>query len=343
MTRTRTDIETRTGTSNIATEGVAMSAAANAYGLHGRLGWIARNIIPHLADDDILLRHCEFWGVWRKQPTAATGTIIVEVVDDAVIAAGTRWQRQDGVILTSTSAVMTSTAGTVIVPVEAEETGTTGNTAADVKVELLSPVVNVKSAAFVSSATISGGAEIESIESLRSRLLFRVQYPPSGGNTYDYVRWALECAGVTRAWCFSAIGRNVVTVLFVLDGQPDIFPTLSDIERVQDYITAHQNPLTNQWEGKAPAVELNVSGPQKLALNPVVRISPKTPDTQAAVTAALTDLLIDAEPGGKAYLSKMNAAVATASGVTDGRIVSLSDDIYAQENELIVLGDITWQ
>lgn len=67
---------------------------------------------------------------------------------------------------------------------------------------------------------------------------------------------------MTRAWCFSAIGRNVVTVLFVLDGQPDIFPTLSDIERVQDYITAHQNPLTNQWEGKAPAVELNVSGPQ---------------------------------------------------------------------------------
>ncbi|WP_140918649.1 baseplate J/gp47 family protein [Limnobaculum xujianqingii] len=343
LTRTRTDIETRTGTSNLATEGVAASAAANAYGLYGRLSWIARNIVPHLADDDILLRHCEFWGVWRKQPTAASGIIQVDTVGEAVIDIGTRWQRQDGVIFTSTSAVMVSDAGNVQVPVEAVEVGTSGNTAANIKVELLSPVVNVKSAAIVASTTISGGAAIESVDSLRSRLLLRVQYPPSGGNTHDYIRWALECAGVTRAWCFSTFGRNVITVLFVLDGQSDIFPTGADIERVNDYITAHINPLTNQWEGKPPCVELIVSGPKKLPLNPVIRLSPKTPATQAAVTAALTDLLIDAEPGGMAYQSKMDAAVATADGVTDGKIVSLSGDVYAREHELIVLGDITWQ
>lgn len=343
LTRTRTDIENRTGVSNLATEGVAASAAGNAYGLYGRLSWIARNIVPHLADDDILLRHCEFWGVWRKQPTAANGELTVETVGAAVIDVGTRWQRQDGVILASTSAVMVTGAGNVTVPVESEDVGTAGNTAANVKVELLSPIVNVKSAAFVASTAISGGASIESIDSLRSRLLLRVQYPPSGGNQYDYIRWALECAGVTRAWCMSVMGRNVVTVQFVLDGQSDIFPTGADVERVHDYITAHLNPLTNQWEGKPPCVELVVSGPKKLSLNPVIRISPKTPATQVAVTKALTDLLVDAEPGGMAYLSKMNAAVATAEGVTDGRISSLSGDVYAQDNELIVLGDITWQ
>ncbi|WP_174788505.1 baseplate J/gp47 family protein, partial [Leminorella grimontii] len=79
---------------------------------------------------------------------------VVEVVGEAVIDAGTRWQRQDGVIFASMSAVMTSTAGTVTIPVEAEDVGAVGNTLADVKVELLSPVVNVKSAAFVSSAAI---------------------------------------------------------------------------------------------------------------------------------------------------------------------------------------------
>lgn len=343
LTRTRSDIEARTGVSNIATEGVSSSAAGNAYGLHGRLRWIARNIVPHLADADILLKHCEFWGVWRKQAAAAAGELVVDVVGEAVIDVGTRWQRADGVIVESTSAVMLSAASSVSVPVQAVEAGTAGNTAAGVKFELISPIVNVKSTAAVAEGAISGGAAIESIDSLRSRLLFRVQYPPSGGTIHDYVRWAMECAGVTRAWCLDTPGRNVITVLFVLDGQADIFPTDSDCQRVNDYITSHTNPLTNQIEGKPPCVELITKGPTKRPLNPVIRISPKTPATQAAVETALNDLLVEAEPGEVVYLSKLSAAVATAGGVNDGRIVSMTDDIYPKADELVVVGEIIWQ
>lgn len=344
LKRTKSDIESRTGQSNIATEAVSFANAGNAYGLHERLHWIARNIVPHLSDDDVLLKHCEFWGVWRKQPNHAAGHVVASVVGDAIIERGTRWQRQDGVILESTESAIVTGASDISVPVQAIDAGKSGNTAAGVKLELVSPVVNVQSSAIVDAAAISGGSDIESIDSLRSRLLFRVQYPPSGGNEYDYKRWALECAGVTRAWCIPAkSGQNVVTVMFVMDEQSDIFPTASDIERVKDYITGHINPLTNQWEGKAPCVELLVMGPIRKPLNPIIRISPSTPEARAAVEAGLNGLLIGIEPETVTYLSKIRAAVSNAKGVNDSAVASPVADVYAQARELTVLGDITWQ
>ena len=78
-----------------------------------------------------------------------------------------------------------------------------------------------------------------------------LRYPPFGGNQFDYVRWAREVSGVTRAWCFPTWkGGGTVGVTFVMDNRSNIFPQPADVERVADYIAGHTDPiyeLDGEW------------------------------------------------------------------------------------------------
>jgi uncharacterized phage protein gp47/JayE len=58
-----------------------------------------------------------------------------------------------------------------------------------------------------------GGTDQERQEQLRSRMLARYRAPPHGGARHDYIAWALEVPGVTRAWC-SPIGYGPGTVAY---------------------------------------------------------------------------------------------------------------------------------
>lgn len=344
--RARADIESRipgafAQNENTVVSAIAYSNAGLAYGLEQKVYWTSKQIVPHLADDDIFLMHCEFWGVWRKQPAAASGTVIITAITDATIDAGTQMQRPDGQLFeVAESAILP--AGQTFIKVIAVEDGKTGNTAPGVKMQLVSPVLGVNNELIVSEAAISGGADIESIDSLRARLLFRVQYPPSGGNQYDYIRWALECSGVTRAWCFPKyMGLGSVAVMFVLDDNADIFPTQNDLNRVYDYIQGHINPLTNQYEGKPPGAELIVLGPKPKPLNPSIRLTPDSPEIRQAVIKNLNELLTDFAPGQTAFLSAIRAAISNAPGEID-HAINLTGDMYAAKDELIILGAVTW-
>ena len=347
IARSQADIEARLpGTfarNAFSTTGaIAFAHAGNTAGLHDHLAWTSRQIVAHLADEDKLLEHCEFWGVWRKIPSIATGKITVTLVSSATIPPGTRWQRPDGIVFESTEEVQ-APAGIAYVPVIALSEGNNSNTAVGVSLELVSPVVGVQSRAVVSDSAISGGAELESLDSLRVRLLFRVQYPPSGGNRFDYERWALECAGVTRAWCIPRYrGYGTVGVMFVLDGEANIFPTDGDLARVKDYLTAHLNPITNQIEGKTTGAELIIESPKPHALNPRIRLSPNTEAVKAEVSKNLKYYLATIPRGGKVLLSEFRATISNSLGETDNTVISPTSDLYAAENELFTLGDITW-
>ena len=49
---------------------------------------------------------------------------------------------------------------------------------------------------------IAGGADEQSDLLLLQRVLARLRQPPHGGADFDYIRWALEVPGVTRAWVY---------------------------------------------------------------------------------------------------------------------------------------------
>lgn len=187
------------GVRSLLIDAIAIAHAGQTNGLYEFLGWISRQIVPHLADDEILLLFCQFWGVQRKMPSKAKGSLLLTVHGDTAITAGTQWQNSSGLVIECSQSKLLS-AGTWEVEVVAIDEGAANNVNGGVEFELISPVANIESKAVLSETGMTGGADIENISSLRARLLFRVQYPPSGGNKWDYIRWARECTGVTRAF-----------------------------------------------------------------------------------------------------------------------------------------------
>ena len=103
------------------------------------------------------------------------------------------------------------------------------------------PGLNGTSATVVS---LTGGADHETIDELRARVLARIQMPPMGGDADDYVAWAKAVAGVTRAWCApNEMGPGTVTLRIMYDdlratADPltDVLPTAADLAAVRAHL-----------------------------------------------------------------------------------------------------------
>lgn len=310
---------------------------------HEHLGWIGRQIIPSDADEAELLKHCAFWGVVRKQASRASGPATLTFYDSAPLEADTRLQRADG-MLYRVKASTTGNAGSLQVTLEAINAGLSGNCSEGTVLTFITPVAGIQSEAVVSAGGITGGADVESASELLSRLELRVQFPPSGGNRWDYERWAREVAGVTRAWCLPTWnGGGTVGLAFVQDNNPDIFPTDTDVQRVKEYIDGHRDPATGYMTGKPEGVVFDVI---KLTAKPVdfqIRIAPKTPENQQAVKAALTTLFYnEAKPGDVVLPSAFWRAVSSVVALDDFELRSPLESVSSGKQELLTLGNITW-
>ena len=66
---------------------VRMTAMAS-HELHGHLAWIALQILPDTAEDEIVARHAAIWGMERIAAAAARGNAAVTGTPDAVLPAG---------------------------------------------------------------------------------------------------------------------------------------------------------------------------------------------------------------------------------------------------------------
>ncbi len=113
---------------------------------------------------------------------------------------------------------MTLGVGVNTIALRALDAGAVGNLAAGTALSMAVAVVGVSGAAGVAVVTMTGGADEESDDELRVRVLARIRQPPMGGCAYDYVAWALQVAGVTRAWCSpKEMGPGTVTVRIMCD------------------------------------------------------------------------------------------------------------------------------
>ncbi|EHV0233330.1 baseplate J/gp47 family protein, partial [Salmonella enterica] len=93
-----------------------------------------------------------------------------------------------------------------------------GNAPAGTTLTLDCAIDGVDSAA-VAVEAISGGANMESPEAFRQRVLQAYQSVAEGGSEDDYRRWALEVPGVTRAWVSPRLlGAGSVGLYFMCDG-----------------------------------------------------------------------------------------------------------------------------
>jgi len=309
--------------------------AGTAHGLYAYIDYMATQIIYDTADTEYLERWASLWGISRKAAAAATGTVTFVVQAGAAIPAGTQLQALDGTLYVTTADAMFN-AMNFTAPVAASTAAEAGNRDAGESLSLVSPVAGVQ--ATVTAGLLSGGADVETDDALRARLLTRLQTPPQGGAASDYSTWALQVSGVTRAWVYAQeLGVGTVTVRFVRDNDGTgsaIIPDSTEVAAVQAYIDALR-PVTAQVTVVAPvAVPLNfqISG-----------LTPATADVQAAVQAELQDLLLrEAVPGGNLLLSHIRAAISAATGETDYTLTSPTTNVTNTTGNMSTMGTIKW-
>jgi uncharacterized phage protein gp47/JayE len=218
--------------------------------------------------------------------------------------------------------------------VTADVAGLDGSCDLGTAITFQSPVAGASSAATVAYGGLSGGADEEDIEDFRVRVLARLRSPPHGGNADDYVAWAKEVSGVTRAWCYPLEGgAGTVTVRFVRDDDASIIPDSGEVTAVQNHI-----------DGKAPVTAVvTVAAPTADALNYTLHIVPDTTATRAAVEAELKDLVRrESAPGGAILLSHIRSAIGSATGVTDYTLTSPAADVVHATGHMAVHGTVTW-
>jgi uncharacterized phage protein gp47/JayE len=349
ISRTVTDINSRfDGTYNAlrrkATSVFARVLAGMAHGLYGYVDWAARQILPDTQDDDQLLRYGAMMGVTRKAEGKAAGNLTVTGTNDAVIDAGTLWQRADGVEYVATAGA-TIASGSATVPVQAVLAGSGGNADAADALALVSPIAGVNAAAVVAAGGLTGGQDAEAIDLYRQRVLERTATYYSGANAAIYIKWAKEITGVTRAWCYeNTPADGSVTVLFVCDEQVGgIVPDAPKIAAVEDYLEEHTDPVTGQIVGRAVNVTLVVDAPATQAVNFTILPNPNTATVREAIEAELTDMIRrDSSPGGDILLSHIREAISVAAGETDYVLTAPAANISVADGTIAIMGTITW-
>ncbi len=343
ITRTQTDIESRlTDTDpklrrsllNI----LSRTLSGAVHGLYGYLEWMADQIIMDKAESEILDRHANIYLTQpRKAAVQAQGNITCTGTDTTVIPAGTVLQRSDGIEL-STDADATIVAGTVTVAVTAVVGGGEGNTDAASKLTFVTPIAGIDSTATVDVGGLIGGLDEENDDDLRARLLDRIQKPPQGGAKHDYIAWALEVSGVTRAWCYPLEdGAGTVKVRFMMDDSyGDGIPLAADVTTVNDYIDALR-PV-----GLAVGGYTTVA-PVAVPLDFTIAATPNTQEVKDAIEAELKDMIRrDSEPGGIIRLSRIHEAISLAADETDHVLTVPAADVTHLTNEIASMGTVTW-
>lgn len=138
-------------------------------------------------------------GVFRKEPTKASGFATFEGTPGVMIPAGFRVHSDSYTYLTREIGYIGND-GQVIIPIEAEKAGKESNIPAGSIYKYDSGVVGLKRVH--NEKSINGGTELEDDESLRERTLLRMRYPGTSGNQYHYMHWAMEVEGVGRVRVF---------------------------------------------------------------------------------------------------------------------------------------------
>lgn len=307
--------------------------------LYGYLDWLARQLFVESAEREALLVRAKMWGIVPTPASFATGNVTATGTNGSAILAGTIL-RLDAATAYRVTTGATIVSGTATLAVIAELAGAAANLPAGAGLTFETAVPGVASAATVAAGGITGGVEEEGTEGVRDRLRLRIQEPPQGGATHDYVAWALAAPGVTRAWAFPReLGLGTVVVRAVLDEDPvSIIPDAGELATIQAALDA-QRPITAVVTALAPTLA---------PVDFTIHLVPDTTDTRAAVTAELTDLLRRiAEPGdgagrGTILISKIREAVTIATGVVDNTVTVPSADVVPAVGQLPTMGVITW-
>jgi uncharacterized phage protein gp47/JayE len=334
---------------------LAWCMAGLAYSVYGYADWIARMGVPFTAADEFLFAWAALIGVYPKPATAAsgsaqfTGTIQTPAL---VLPAGTALTRQDGTPYVTTADGTVDPTGNLIVPMTATATGAYTNCDPGTPISIAQPVTGINSGGVTVGGT-TGGADDETNDALRTRMLARYAAPPQGGASTDYIEWALEVSGCTRAWCLgNGMGPGTVIVYVMFDGNDtNGFPQGTD--GVSQYETRPVSEVSSGDQGLVadhiyplqPVTALvYVCAPAPYPIDvTLIGLEPNTVEMQQAISAALTDmLLVVGEPGGIVYPSQLYDAILSTPGIVEFTMTVPTLPVQMPPGALPTLGTLSF-
>ncbi len=256
---------------------------------------------------------------------------------------------EDGTEYTLDTTISSGGAGTLTAKaITASEAGAAGSLDVGDTLTFQTPIANVN--ATVTVTAVTDGADIETVDALKIRLLEDLASPPQGGQEADYVAWAKESnASIARAWVYAHepyLGQ--ITVRFanvVPDGgdSTDVIPTGGEATTLQTYLRT-----------KAPAHVADyvyAAAPTARPIDIDLTLSPDTATIRDAITDYLDDLFasLDIAPGGILYQDDIRDAIRRAikSVDADGQFIvntiegATPADIDLASGVLPVLGVLT--
>ncbi len=308
-----------------------------------RLKYLYAQLFVRTATDEAVLRmHGADLGIFQKPAAAASGLITGTGQAGATWPAGVRWISA-GMTYVSTAPFTASGVGIFTAHVRAESAGAATNRNEGAVMTLADPSLYpaLGQDAEVSAAGLGGGADVESIESLRARILARKSRPPQGGALPDYETFALEVSGVLKAWAWQFTnGIGSVAVYFLFDGRVHRIPTEADVAAVQAHIDAKRLIRVDDLVAVAP-----VAAPVVITISD---LEPDTPVLRAAIEANLSAMFLERSRPGVLddpfvlERSWVSEAISTAAGEESHTLVSPAASLTFTDGQIPVLGGVAY-
>lgn len=266
----RTELETRLPGSDARLrrsflDTIARIFAAGVHAMFGFLVFVARQAFATTADEEALRQWGALYGVNENPASFGAGLVVFDGSDLAEIPEGTIVRRADAVEFRTLELGVIS-AGSATVPVISVLPGSTVNTDPGVKLTMLSPVPGVAATGTVDADGITGGTDVENIESLRARIVARIRRPPAGGTIADYIARAKECPGVTDVFVNAPLVDTSVAVSIgsqTVDAEVNGHWSAKGVSRTVKVIVAFEsNALAN---GETVTLTLNLQDATDIA------------------------------------------------------------------------------
>lgn len=296
-----------------------------------------------------LLEIGRLMGVADPTPATRAELVLTVTVNTQVgsLPANTQFVSTTGVVYLSLAGVALD-AATVAVTVRASGdpgggggAGTVGNLPNGAQLQIVSPPATVSPVAVVASTSVTG-AEAETVELYRARVIARGQARPQGGAYADYRTWALTVPGIIAAYPYTGDPGEVdvyVEATVASSGSADGIPTAPQLAAVATAFS-----LTSAGDsGKATRRPVNAA-PNALAISRTAfdlvingLDVDDVPAAKAAIEAAADQYFRSREPfivGLSVLPRKDRVTLAAVSGVVDSVASAMGATIASVELEL---------
>ena len=311
---------------------IASTIAGDVFEQQRLLPQACRDGIPSTSSGASLDAHGLTVGITRTPSTFAQGRVQMTGVVATTIPANTQIQSANGVIFATSAAGVVGSAGTVEIGVVALVAGEGGNLiAADNTLSLVNAVSGITSVVFVGD--FSGGAQEESDEEFRPRVLERFRKPVAGGSQSDWIGWARAIPDVVNARVEEQSGLVTIYPLFSRASRgPYGIPTDDDIVAVDAALDANRPYGTRIAVEKptATVIDINISGITSTV-------------TQARMRSAMTTLFQTAPSiGGEFTRARIFSALLAVAGAADFDVTAPAGNTDLGVSGVAALGTVTF-